>query len=478
MHGAVAVVVCLLVSVCLGAVPGHTYLSLTGELSTMRVTFITDAAPTTAASVTYGTGGVNQDVAIASADVHVFKRNASSTQYVTTATLGPLKPGQTYTYQVRLEKANSTWGEQYTFVAPQTGPVPITFGIYGDLGGYGAVLTSNSTRGLKAFSAAHKLDLIMHNGDLAYNLGSRDGLVGEEFMAAIKPVSTRVPYMVIPGNHEYMNDGLSHEYYLNFFNGQVGLGAAAKSTNPLLWYSFDIGCTHVVAFDTETVCEDHTKIPTQLAWLEQDLANARTKNPEGWIVVLGHRQIYDGHLSPMHSLLMRFGMECTNPETFSTCNPLKPCTSSTQKGCGFALEPLLFKYKVDIVWVGHVHEYTRHFPIGPDAIFETQAKDMYVNPKYPVHVISGAAGTQSSPEEEHVATLVGDASPVAFTSGAKYSFSVMTVHNYTHIEVHQVDPTEAEPLDVWWVVKNKNLPPWNKTDTFSLTKTTATVCDQ
>lgn len=49
--------------------------------------------------------------------------------------------------------------------------------------------------------AAHPVDLVLHMGDLAYADGKHR--VWESFMDTIEPISSRVPYMVGVGNHEY-----------------------------------------------------------------------------------------------------------------------------------------------------------------------------------------------------------------------------------------------------------------------------------
>ena len=43
---------------------------------------------------------------------------------------------------------------------------------------------------------------VLHAGDLAYNMETDEGRVGDRFMEQIEPVASRLPYMVSPGNHE------------------------------------------------------------------------------------------------------------------------------------------------------------------------------------------------------------------------------------------------------------------------------------
>ena len=44
--------------------------------------------------------------------------------------------------------------------------------------------------------------------------------------------------------------------------------------------------------------------------------------------------------------------------------------------------------KVDLELWGHVHNYQRSMPLFNET-FESQPKDVYTDPKYPVHVITG-----------------------------------------------------------------------------------------
>lgn len=47
-----------------------------------------------------------------------------------------------------------------------------------------------------------KLDAVIHNGDMAYNLDDEDGFRGDEFMRQIETFAAYVPYQTSVGNHE------------------------------------------------------------------------------------------------------------------------------------------------------------------------------------------------------------------------------------------------------------------------------------
>jgi 3',5'-cyclic AMP phosphodiesterase CpdA len=315
-------------------------------------------------------------------------------------------------------------------------------------------------------------DFIIHNGDLAYNLDSNAGVTGTEFLTNIEAASATTPYVVTAGNHEFM--GTSETYYKNWFLGQTKLGTSSGSANPIMYYSFDVGTKlHVAVISTEVYCEDTANIIPQHQWLAKDLAAVRARTVQPWILVFGHRQMYIGSGSYLHARLMRLGLQC-NDSTLQHCDYTKSCDS--KKDCGYSIEQLFTQYKVDMYFAGHVHTYNRMFPISADLTFEAQDADKYSNPQHPVYVVSGAAGTQSSPTSDFMS-----GSPLASPTAKAvtgYSFSLVTVHNDTHLELEQNDITTGDIVDTFWIVKDKSLPPWSKTTALTLDADTQTICDQ
>lgn len=76
-------------------------------------------------------------------------------------------------------------------------------------------------------------------------------------------------------------------------------------------------------------------------------------------------------------------MYCQVPNSFA-CNDI----DDPLRVGKFGLEQMFAENKVDIEIWGHVHNYQRSFPLF-NHTFETQPKDIYTDPKYPVHVITG-----------------------------------------------------------------------------------------
>jgi hypothetical protein len=101
--------------------------------------------------------------------------------------------------------------------------------------------------------------------------------------------------------------------------------------NGLFWYSFDIGSAHIIYYSTE-----HDFLPTskQYLWLENDLSSVNhTRTP--WIIVGSHRPMY-------RSLEGQDNIEEKLQEY---------------------IEPLLYKYHVDVHIFAHIHSYERTCPV-------------------------------------------------------------------------------------------------------------------
>jgi hypothetical protein len=84
-----------------------------------------------------------------------------------------------------------------------------TIALYGDLGNENAA----SLPFLQRDISEGAYDLVIHVGDMAYDMAEENGNRGDVFMEQIEPIATLVPYMVCPGNHE-------HHY--NFSHYKVG----------------------------------------------------------------------------------------------------------------------------------------------------------------------------------------------------------------------------------------------------------------
>ncbi len=101
--------------------------------------------------------------------------------------------------------------------------------------------------------------------------------------------------------------------------------------NSLFWYSFDVGPVHIAYYSTE-----HDFLPSspQYVWLEKDLSSVdHVRTP--WLIVGSHRPMYSslGGIDQIAEKLKEY------------------------------IEPLLYKYHVDIHIFGHIHSYERTCPV-------------------------------------------------------------------------------------------------------------------
>ena len=330
----------------------------------------------------------------------------------------------------------------------------------------------------EAYSAA------LHIGDIAYDLRDYHGDHAKKFLKMVEPVSSVIPYMVSPGNHE---EGWNFSHYRSLFT----MPAWSRTEN--LHYSFDVGPLHIISINaeifywSESFSRDHMQ--RMYDWLNDDLEKVRRDgNNEKWVLVVGHRPMYcarpkakagkkgagwnrshrltrghhqkqtaDSQLREEKGALevgagakrerssqygqcdyeqeaLRLGIPSDCPrDNPKACRPVRANDTGNQR---WPMEELLKRYRVDLYVAGHVHCYVRFHPTykydvdehavrrsnreekqghSVDDVFgagndgcsgishsaSVSVPDVYYDPKYPVHVISGAGGTSLYECENH-----------------------------------------------------------------------------
>lgn len=154
-----------------------------------------------------------------------------------------------------------------------------------------------------------------------------------------------------------------------------------------LFYSFNIGPVHFIGFSTEVYYFMNYGIKTlinQYTWLEKDLQEANlaaNREVRPWIVTFGHRPMYCSNEN---------GDDCTHSQTLVRVG--LPFTGF------FALEPLFYKYGVDVEIWAHEHSYERLWPIYDYKVYNGSKEEPYKNPGAPVHVVTGSAGCKEGRE--------------------------------------------------------------------------------
>ncbi|EFH51417.1 hypothetical protein ARALYDRAFT_904527 [Arabidopsis lyrata subsp. lyrata] len=132
----------------------------------------------------------------------------------------------------------------------------------------------------------------------------------------MEPLTSKVPTMVIEGNHEIepQASGITFKSYSERF----AVPSSESGSNSNFYYSFDVGGVHFVM------------LGAQYAWLKEDLSKVdRTVTP--WLVATMHLPWYNSYSSHYQEF------ECMRQE----------------------MEELLYQHRVDLVFAGHVHAYER-----------------------------------------------------------------------------------------------------------------------
>lgn len=372
------------------------------------------------------------------------------TMYIHRVYLSSLKENTRYYYHVG---SSQGWSNIYFFKSlPQWSPVKglmsgtnLTVALYGDLGNENA----QSIARLEQEVAKGSLDLIIHLGDFAYDLHEDNGRVGDEFMKQIEPIAAYVPYQVVVGDHEAA-------YNFSHFNSRFTMvDSLLSNVDPKEggvnnhFYSFNVGPVHFIAFSTEfyfSVEYGWTQIATQYSWLEADLKEAnkpQNRKERPWIITLAHRPMY---CSSNYSKCLESG------RVLRTGLPLLH---------SYGLEELFFKYTVDVEIFSHQHVYERLFPLYNETVFKGSLNDPYVNPRAPVHLITGSAGSKESLSEPSLHSPEWSALRIF-----DYGYTRMYISNSTHITFQQVsDDQEGKIVDSFTIVKDHHkpypIPNWN-----------------
>ncbi|MBV9454172.1 MAG: metallophosphoesterase family protein [Rubrobacter sp.] len=229
--------------------------------------------------------------------------------------LSGLEPGSRYYYRAMEADGSSEMGCFRT--APVGEDSRFAFAVVGDSGKGG-----KSQLAVGELLERLKPDLILHTGDVVYPRGE-ERHYDRSFFVPYQRLIKGVPIFPTLGNHDVeRNNGAA--YLKNFHLPRNNPQCSPR------YYSFDWGNAHFVALDSELYHKDYSDSPEkQKAWLERDLRETR----QPWKFVFLHRGLYS---SSKHG-----GDEEIRED----------------------LEPIFVRYKADVVFSGHDHDYERTVPI-------------------------------------------------------------------------------------------------------------------
>ncbi|XP_032518241.2 acid phosphatase type 7 isoform X1 [Danaus plexippus] len=400
--------------------PEQIHISFGSKTNDIVVTWTT-FNDTQESRVQYGVGVMDQE-AVGSSTVFTDGGRRKRTMWIHRVLLKDLNFNTRYVYH-----AGSVygWSEQLSFKTPPQGEDwVVRAAVYGDMGSKNA----HSLSYLQDEAERGHFDLILHVGDFAYDMDTDDALVGDEFMRQIQPLAAGLPYMTCPGNHE-------SKYNFSNYRNRFSMPGDSES----MFYSFDLGPVHFVSISTEFyyfLNYGFKMVANQFYWLEEDLRKANepeNRRARPWLVMFGHRPMY-----------------CSNSDDVD-CS-----VEYTRKGLPFlglySLEPLLKEYHVDLVVWAHEHSYERSWPLYDGRVYNG-TEGAYVNPRAPVHVVTGSAGCQEDTDKFQRVPPEWS----AFRS-SDYGYTRLAADR-TAIHIQQVDvDLRGQVIDSFTIVKDRHVP--------------------
>ncbi|KAM3752008.1 hypothetical protein ACB098_04G155500 [Castanea mollissima] len=300
--------------------------------------------------------------------------------FTQTSFLTNLWPNTVYSYRMGhiLSNGSYIWSKSHSF---KSSPYPgqdslqrvIIFGDMGKGERDGSTEYANKYPG--ALNTTDQLikdlpnyDIVFHIGDIAY----ADGYIADwdQFLQQVEPITSTVPYMVASGNHERDWPDSGSFYTGTDSGGECGVIAETLYYVPAenrakFWYSTDYGMFHFCIADTE---HDWREGSEQYKFIEKCLASVdRRKQP--WLIFAAHRPL--GYSSNDW-----FGQEGSFSEPMGRDD----------------MQKLWQKYRVDIAFYGHVHDYERTCPIYQNVCVNSEVSHYSGTMNGTIHVVVGGGG--------------------------------------------------------------------------------------
>ena len=249
-----------------------------------------------------------------------------------------LTPETQYFYVVESVLADGSLieSEVFTFSTAVKTETPFAFAVFGDTQGNPKVSKTLST-----MAWAQRPNFLVHVGDLVEK-GSVPAHWTEHFFPGLKPLSQRVPFYPVLGNHE--------QNAQNYFE-YMSLPA------PEYYYDFEYGNAQFFMVDSNRNIDPGSE---QYKWLSQRLSESTAK----WKIVCHHHPPYSSDENDYGDLWK---------------------TNKSSRGDLRArqLSKLYDEFHVDIVWNGHIHSYERTWPVRNGSAVEQNGT---------IYMITGGAG--------------------------------------------------------------------------------------
>jgi calcineurin-like phosphoesterase family protein/flagellar hook capping protein FlgD len=255
-------------------------------------------------------------------------------------TLTGLAQMSRYYYRIVSGPDTLTAGDDTLHTAPP-GAAPFRFVAFGDCG-----VDDANQYAVAARVDALNPDLGLVLGDVIYEVGEAVNFTPRYF-TPYRPIIRRSVWYPVVGNHDIATA-----------NGQPFMDAFYLPINSMdgteKYYSFDYGNAHFVALDG-----NQTFNADMYNWVEGDLA-ATTKP---WKFVYFHQPMYSD-----------------------------PGTHGSDLNLRFYLEPIFVNHRVDLVFQGHNHYYSRSYPIANGVAVDTAQGSRYRDPAGVIYLVAGGGG--------------------------------------------------------------------------------------
>ncbi|XP_016453618.1 putative inactive purple acid phosphatase 27 [Nicotiana tabacum] len=301
--------------------------------------------------------------------------------FIHTSFLKDLWPNVVHTYKLGhlLSNGSIVWSKQYSF---KSAPFPGQESqqrvvIFGDMGKQerdgsneyadyqpGSLMTTDTL-----IKDLDNIDIVFLIGDLPY----ANGYISQwdQFTAQVEPITSKVPFMIASGNHERTWENSGSIYNGRDSGGECGVPAETLYYVPAenrakFWYAADYGMFHFCIGDTE---HDWREGSEQYKFIEKCFASAnRHKQP--WLIFAAHRVL--GYSS----------------------NDWYAKEGSFEEPMGREhLQKLWQKYKVDMAFYGHVHNYERVCRIYQNQCVNKETSHYSGVVNGTIHVVVGGGGS-------------------------------------------------------------------------------------
>jgi len=359
-------------------------------------------------------------------------------RYIHNCVIDGLEPLKRYYYMVG-DPTTNVWSEERSFRMIGQGNEKMRVAVYGDLG----LVNSISMKYLADEVKKETIDLVLHVGDFAYDLDDNQGMTGDMFMNEMQDITAQSLYMGCVGNHEGAHN-FSH--FLHRFSNWNYINDPKGGDDKNLYFSWDMmsggAKVHFLAIDSELYYQyakepqpPMERVAAQWHWLRDDLERATKSGDYAFIIAYAHRPMY-----------------CSNVDDMPDCST---DAGTLRKGFDhrYGIETLMHDFNVDLFIAAHEHSYERTWPVYNGTIDKSQEAhpNLYHNPKYTTHIVSGSGGCQEY-FDYYDDVFYG---PWSVVRSSTYGYGHLTIHNETHLHWEQLLDEGHGGTDELWIVKDK-----------------------